>query len=93
MKTIDVIKVQGLMNQNKSGQVIALPGADRSEDALKYLQSTLVNDKPEGVILITVVGGLLEFRFFGKLIRSELAWAWRNTYSRSCGWSMKCNEY
>lgn len=34
MKTIDVIKVQGLMNQNKSGQVITLPGADRSRTHL-----------------------------------------------------------
>jgi len=57
------------------GQIIALPGAARADDALKYLRTILENDKPDGVILITVVKGVVDFRFFGQIIRNELAWA------------------
>ena len=58
------------------GEVRALWGADRAEDALKFLSEVLANNNPRGVFLVMVhEDGKVDTRSFGKIMRHDLAWA------------------
>lgn len=59
----------------KQGEVVALPGADRVEDSLKFLQEALAAGA-RGVIFATVSPeGNVEVRCYGGISNAELAWA------------------
>lgn len=56
--------------------VVAIPGAERAEDALKRLHEALTNENPKGVIVITVAqDGTTDTRLYGQFVRQEIAWA------------------
>jgi hypothetical protein len=59
-----------------TGEVVALLGADRPEDALKRLNEALANDDPKGVILVIVQDtGAVDLRVFGEVKRYSMAMA------------------
>jgi len=57
------------------GEVRAILGADRPEDALKRLHEALANEDLKGVIIATVSkDGRADTRVFGDVWNQELAW-------------------
>ena len=63
------------MTKGELGEVRAIWGAERPEDALKRLHEALANEDLKGVIIATVSkDGRADTRVFGDVWRQELAW-------------------
>ncbi len=59
-----------------SGKVVALPGAERAEDGLKFMPQALAAEPAPRATLIAVVDGNgdLDWRIFGELTYQQLAY-------------------
>lgn len=59
--------------REKRGEVRAISGADRPEDALKRLHEALANEDLRGVIIITVTKeGKTDPRIYGEVWKQEM---------------------
>lgn len=62
--------------RRKLAPVVALPGCTRPEDALSRLNELLSNQRPKGIIVITLEeNGDVDARVFGTLERQHVTWA------------------
>lgn len=66
----------GVRRRRPLAPVVALPGCSRPEDALSRLHELLANERPKGIIVITLDGkGDVDARVFGTLARENVTWA------------------
>ncbi len=62
--------------RRKAAPVVAIAGAERPQDALKRMHEILANEKPKGIIVITVgADGEVDTRLYGEFKRTDVAWA------------------
>lgn len=57
------------------GEVVALPGADRVEDSLKFLHEALAGGARGIVFAIVEADGNVSVRAYGDVMLKDLAWA------------------
>lgn len=62
--------------KKKLGEVVAMPGAERPEDVLKYLHEAIATGKVGGVVVGISFKDRrdLDVRICGKVLNGELVW-------------------